>query len=73
MVVDIIIAISTLLVAGVVIVTAKFSREIVVNKTFNELWFEQPGKLKEQGNFSALQSETPSSMSENRVSFSKAA
>lgn len=44
MVVDIIVAASVGLTLAVVLLTTKFSREMPINKTFDELWFENPGQ-----------------------------
>ncbi len=46
MVVGIIVAASIGLVLGVVLITAKFSNEMPINKTFDELWFEKNGESK---------------------------
>lgn len=46
-VVDIIVAASAVLTLGVVTITAKFSKEMPVNKTFDELWFENAGEQSE--------------------------
>ena len=47
-IVDVIVAASAALVFGVVVITAKFSREMPINKGFDELWFENLGHHAQQ-------------------------
>ncbi len=47
-VIDIIGITSAMLIVGIVLLTAKFSREMPVNKNFNELWFENTNAVEQQ-------------------------
>jgi len=42
-IVDVVVAASVALIVGVVVLTAKFSRELPIHHTFDELWFENTG------------------------------
>lgn len=42
-VVDVVVTLSVALIAGVVILTAKFYKELPIHNTFDELWFENAG------------------------------
>ncbi|MBX9706019.1 MAG: hypothetical protein K5Q00_07160 [Gammaproteobacteria bacterium] len=43
LIVDIVIATSAALIVAIIMMTTKFSREMPVHKSFDELWFENHG------------------------------
>jgi hypothetical protein len=55
-IVDIIVIASAAITLGVIAITAKFSKEMHVNQTFDELWFENSGEQRAEPSITVLDS-----------------